>query len=422
MKVQIEDVSPIEKRLSFEVESAFVEKELTAAYLNLSQQVKHPGFRAGKVPRRILEQKYKAEVEADVVKRVQLLSFIDAVREHKVAAVGEPQMLGGKIHNAQPFVFSARVEVKPVLVPTEYKTINLKKFDTSVGDDKIDEQLQKMRESRSTLEAAAHETAKAFDFAVIDFDATKDGQPFQGNTGRQVTVELKPGELIEGNLAALEGMKLGETKDVEYTFPGDYRIQEVAGAKTLFKCTLKELKFKKLPELNDEFAKVMGTDSLSALKTKMRTDLERAAKNRVESEEREELFKKLIEKNDFVAPTALVNRAIDMMLDNALQSMARSGVDPRMLQLDWSKLREDLRPRAEIEIKGQLLLESIGQAEKLVVGEGDVQAKLEALATEYQMPLEKLKQRYTGEALEGLANRLREEKAYQFVKSHAKLE
>jgi trigger factor len=422
MKVQIEDVSPIEKRLSIEVDHAFVEKELTAAYTNLGREVKVPGFRAGKVPRRILEQKFKSEVENDVIKRVQLLSFIDAVKEHKVDAVGEPQMMGGVIQNAKPFAFSARVEVKPVLTPKDYKGVVLKKFDTAVGDDKVDEQLNKMAESRSTLETAAHATAKEADFAIIDFDATKEGKAFEGNTGRNVTVEIKAGELIEGNILGLAGMKIGEVKDVDYTFPADYRIESVKGQKTVFKCTLKELKFKKQPLLDDEFAKSMGAGSIADLRTRMKADLERAAKGRVESDERENLFQKLIEKNEFTAPNALVNRAIDMMLDNALQSMARSGVDPRMLQLDWSKLREDLRPRAETEIKGQLVLEAIGKTEKITVGDADITAKIAELATEYKMPVEKLKSQYVGEALSGLTHRLKEEKAYNFVKSHAKFE
>jgi trigger factor len=421
MKVQVESVSSIEKRLSIEVDAQIVNQELSSAYAQLSQQVKLPGFRPGKVPRRILEQKFRTEVEADVVKRVQARATIDAIKEHDVKAVGEPFYTGGKLTPNAAYTFTARLEVKPEVAVKEFKGLVLKKIDTAIDDAKVTEQIDRLRESRASLEAVSgRDEAKTRDMAVIDFDATKGGQPFPGNTGRNVTVEVAEGELVQGNLPQLEGMKLGEQKTFDYGFPADYRVEEVKGQTASFTVTLKELKERKLPVLDDEFAKSQGADSVDALKTRVKTDLERGAKSRADTDAREDLLKALIAKNPFDCPNSMIERGIDYMLDGALGSLMRSGVDPRMLNLDWGKLRQDMRPRAEVEVRGSLLLEALGKAENLSAAEADFEAKYEEIAKETGTPLAQVKARYgTGESVENLKVRIVEEKAMALVRQHA---
>ena len=422
MKVQVEDVSTIEKRLSIEVESTLVEKELTAAYTNLSRQVKVPGFRPGKIPRRILEQKFRAEVEADVVKRVQLLGFIDALKETNVAAVGDPSFSGGKIEAQKPFSYSARVEVKLVVSAKDYKGLELPKLDSTVPDERVNEQVERMLSQRTEVVAVeGRDVVQKGDLVVIDFDATRNGAAFPGNTGRDVTIEVMEGELIEGNLPALEGAKLGGTKELDYTFPADYRVEEIKGQTAHFVVTVKAIKAKKVPPLDDAFAKEMGEETAEGLKTRIRKDLEKAAKNRMEVDERDALFKALIEKNPIEVPSAMVNRGVDFMLENALGGLMRSGMDPNMLQLDWGKLREELRPKATLEVRGQLLLEAVAKEEKLEVSDAEVDARLQKLATDSGATLEAVQKQYQpAEARDALKNRTKEEKVIAFLKQHAK--
>lgn len=424
MKVQVENVSPIEKRLQIEVEPAFVEKELSQAYAQLSRQVKLPGFRPGKIPRRILEQKFKSEVEADVIKRVQIRAYVDAVKEHNLPAVGDPHLSGGAIEASKPFAFTARVEVKPEITPKDYKGLTLKKFATDVGDDKVDEQLKRLRESRTTVEKLeGRDVAQKGDLALIDFDATKDGQPFPGNTGRDVTVEVADGELIEGNLPQVEGMKVGDKKDFDYAFPADYRVEEVKGQTAKFTVTLKELRGKKVPEADDAFAKDVGMESLDALKARIRQDLERAAKRGAAVDERADVFQKLIEKNDFEVPNALVERGIEIMLDGAFGQMQRQGFDFRNMNLDWAKLRDELRPKSLTEVRGQLLLEAITTAEKLEVNDADLDQECEIISAETGAPLPAVKAQFkSAQGKDTLKGRALERKAIEFVKSHAKFE
>ncbi|MCA2977154.1 MAG: trigger factor [Myxococcaceae bacterium] len=274
MKVQVESVSSIEKRLSIEVDAQVVNQELSYAYAQLAQQVKLPGFRPGKVPRRILEQKYRIEVEADVVKRVQAKATIDAIKAHDVKAVGEPFYTGGKLSPNAAYAFTARLEVKPEVEVKAFKGLALKKLETTVDDAKVTEQLDRLRQARATVEAVAgRDTAKLGDTAVIDFDATKGGQPFPGNTGRGVSVEVVAGELVESKLPQLEGLKVGAQQTFDYTFPADYRVDEVKGQTASFTVTLKELKERKLPPLDDAFAQSQGAETVEALTARVRSDL-----------------------------------------------------------------------------------------------------------------------------------------------------
>jgi trigger factor len=185
--------------------------------------------------------------------------------------------------------------------------------------------------------------------------------------------------------------------------------------------TVKELKAKKVPALDDAFAKEMGEESPEALKARIRKDLEKAAKNRSEVDERDSLFKALIEKNPIEVPTAMVNRGVDFMLENALGGLMRSGMDPNMLQLDWGKLRDELRPKAALEVRGQLLLEAVAKEEKLEVTDAEVDARMEKLATDSGVTLDVVKKQYgSAEARDALKNRTKEEKVIAFLKQHAK--
>lgn len=422
MKVQVEDVSPVEKRLSIEVEPAFVEKQLTDAYAALARQVKMPGFRPGKVPRRLLEKQYRVEVEADVIKRVQLLSFSDAIQEQKVQAVGEPHFTGGRIEAQKPYAYTARVEVKPVVTPHDYKGLALTKLDTLVGDDKVLEQLERLRTSRTTLSPVAdREVVEMGDVVKVDFEATIDGQPFPGSIGKDVSFNVAEGLLTEGNVAALEGAKVGgPPKDVDVTFPADHQVEQVRGKTARFVVTPKAIQKKEVPALDDALAGAMGLKSLEELKTRIRADLERARKREVEVQERDDIFKKLAEKNDIAVPNALVQRGVDMMLDSALGSIARSGIDPRSLNVDWHELRDGLQPRAEGEVRGQLLLEAIANAEGIGATDEDVEQRLVTLAEEAGAPIAKVRKQYAQEeARANLRAQVRDEKVLSFLKANA---
>jgi trigger factor len=424
MKVQVEELSPIEKKLSIEVDDARVAEELTRAYGALGKQVKLPGFRQGKVPRRILEQRFRDKVEQDVTQRVMQSAWLEAVRDHNVEAVSPPQVTNSSgIRPGAPFSFEARVEIKPKVDAKDYQGVPLTRSDVQVTDAEVAERLEQVRQNLARLEPVeGRDTAQAGDFATVDYEASVEGKEFAGSKATDVTVELVPGELVESNVAALEGTQVGGTKEIDYAFPADYRVEEVKGKTARFKFTVKGLKKKIIPELNDDFAKEAGeAQSLEELRAKARTDLEQGKRNKAQNEEREALFKALIERNTFEVPRAMVERAIDSMLDNRLRAMARMGMDPRQLNLDFARLREDLREEALREVKGALILESVAQQHNIQTSDEDLDKKIEELAKEANQSLAVVRKYFKGpEERQGLSLRLREEKTIEFLKAQAK--
>lgn len=424
MKVLVEELSPVERKLSIEVESAMVTQELDKAYAALSRTVKVAGFRQGKVPRRILEQHYKTEVEGDVVQRVVQRAYFDAIREHSIEAVGVPRVTPEKLVTDSPFSFVAQVEVKPKVVAKDYKGLSLQRAPVKVEEKDIDARIEQLRENMSQLqEVEGRQVAELGDFAIVDYFATSEGKDFPGNKGSDVTMEVTPGELVEGNAAGLAGLKIGEKKTVDYFFPETYRVESLRKKPAQFEFTLKVLKKKIVPELNDEFAKNSRNDveSLQALKDKIRQGLERAQQRKAENEEREALIRALVEKNAFDVPTSMVDRTIDVMLESAFESMYRSGLNPNQLQMDLGALRAEIRPKAELEVRGGLLFEAIALQEKIEATEADEEKEFAELAAETEQPVSNIRKHFASEDKKrSLSLRLREKKTLEFLKSQAR--
>ncbi|RKH17457.1 trigger factor [Corallococcus praedator] len=423
MKVQVEELSPIEKKLSIEVDNARVAEELNRAYAALSGQVKLPGFRQGKVPRRILEQRYREQVEDDVIQRVVQKAYLEAVREHKVEAVASPQVTNSGIKPNAPFSFEARVEVKPRVEAKDFEGVSLTKIDATISDEAVNEQIERMRQNQGRIEPITdRDTAASGDQVTIDFEAKVDGNPFPGSKADGIGVRVQAGELIEGNIPQLEGVKVGESKDVEYTFGPDYQVEDIRGKTATFHITVKELKKSVVPELDDAFAKESGVaQTVDELRAKIRSDLEKNKKNQVQVDERDALIKALLEKNPFEVPRAMVERAIDSMMEGAFRQMQRQGIDPRQLNLDFNRLREEMREKAVLEVKGTLLFEAIAQQQNIQASDEDVKKRIEDLAIEANQPVAQVEKYFKGpdERL-GLSLRLREEKTIEFLKGRAK--
>lgn len=423
MKVQVQELSPIEKSLSIEVEPAVVAKELDQAYQTLSRQVKIAGFRPGKVPRRILEQRFKAEVEDDVIRRVVSKSYVEAVKANNIEVVADPHVTNGKLDLTQPFAFTARVEVKPQVTAKEYQGIKLTRQNTEVTETVIDERVEQIRQNLSSIDKLeGRDVARPGDYCVIDYTATVDGKGFPGDKAEGITVEVAPGELVQANLPQLEGVKVGDKKELDYMFPADYRVDDVKGKTAHFTVTLKELKEKKVPPIDDALAEKSGAGvhTLKELRERIKKDLERANRRTADGQERDEIIKGLIEKNAFDVPRAMVERAMDMMLEGAFNMLARSGMDPNQANIDWAKLREDMRGKAETEVRGQLLFEAVSKQEKIEVVDEDLEKKLETIADETGNPLSQVRKAYKdAQSKDGLKGRIREEKTIAFLKAAA---
>lgn len=425
-KFQVEEVSPIERRIRIEVDPAVVQVELDAAYKLLSRRVQIPGFRPGRVPRRILEARYKAQVEGDVMQHLVEHSYREAIAHRPdLEPVAPPRVTKAEaLKVGEPFRYQANVDIKPKVEPKDYEGLPLKKPAVEITDALVDAEIEKLRQSLARLEPIDGRTvAEVGDFAVVDWEGAIDGKPFPGGEATGATLEIAPGSFGQGNAPELAGAAVSEIREIAHTFEKDHRLAELAGKSAVFKVTIKGLKAKHVPPLDDALAAAADAGAtLAELKERVRKELTERETEKASRSVREQIVGELIKKNPFDVPRSMIERAIDQMVESTLERATRQGLDPRRLGIDVERLRESLRDRADTEIRAALLLEAISAKEKIAVEDSDLQARIQELAGKYNMPLEKLRPiLHDREQAASLRVRIREEKTLAFLESKATL-
>jgi trigger factor len=268
--------------------------------------------------------------------------------------------------------------------------------------------------------------AQEGDWAIVDHEGSIEGMPFEGSRAEGVTVRVGPGDIQAGNLEALKGKKLGDVVEFDEPFAPDHRVETLRGKVARMKVTLKSLRARQLPPIDDALAKsvgIEGVETLDALRARIRSDLDQREQRRAEHELRDGLIKAALAKNEFEVPPALIERAIDAMIEGAADRFARQGIDIRNIGLDAARLRADLREQALLQVRGRLLLEAIAEAEKIEAGDEDLQAEIAKVAGEAGIPLAKLQQQMRGgEGREALKHKIKEDKAIAVLSSSAKIQ
>lgn len=367
------------------------------AFRRLSKNAKLPGFRPGKVPRKIFEQAYGAgtitnEAMEDVVPQV----YAKAVREHDLDPVDRPKMELLPDEDGQPTRIKAVVEVRPEIELGTYKGLTIKSEPVKVTDEDVDRALNSLARDRATLVPADRE-ARLGDVVTMDYEGKIDGVAFEGGTATGQQTELAEDRFIPGFATGIAGMKAGETKDVEAHFPEDYQQADLAGKTAVFTIALHEVKELELPPLDDEFAKAVSqNETLDALKDDIRQRLATVAESRRRREMGNQLVEDLIGSHDFPLPEVMVQREIDSMVSDGAGMAARMGMSYEDYLKAAGKTEEDLRKeyRAEAErrVKGTLILESIAKTEKIQATPADIQSELQSLAQQYGQPVDRIRQ------------------------------
>jgi len=428
MKIEVESVSPVERKVTIEVDPDRVARELEKAYVGLGRRVKLRGFRPGKAPRKVLERHFRAEVEGEVAEKIVRDTFAEAVRVEALEAVAPPHVsISEGVTEGKPLRYTARVEVKPKLSPKDYRGLEVTRRPPSVTDDQVAAEIGKLQDAMAQLvPVEGRFDAQEGDWAIVDHEGTIDGLPFEGSRAEGVTVRVGPGDVQAGNLGALAGKKLGDVVELDEPFAADHRVEALRGKVARMKVTLKALRTRQLPPVDDALAKAVGiegVETLEALRARIRSDLDKREQHRAESELRDGLLKAALVKNEFEVPPALVERAIDAMIEGAADRFARQGIDIRNLGLDAARLRADLREQALLQVRGRLLLEAIADTEKVEATDEDLQAEIAKIAGEAGIPLAKLQQQMRGgEGREALKHKIREDKAIAVLSSAAKIQ
>jgi trigger factor len=394
MKVTVEDVSSVKKVLHFEIPEEKVVSELNDAYKDLKKTAKIKGFRPGKAPRSVLERMFKKDVHADVTSRLLQESFVEAIRENKLNIVGNPEIDPPELQTTGAYKYDATVEIPPEIDDFDFKGISLEKTLYAASDGEVDAQLSMLQKNLAEKKPITEERElKADDFALIDYEGFKDGQPFE-ETGKteNYTLKIGTGQITPDFDTALIGMKKGETREFAITFPDDYFNEKLRGLEISFTTTLNDILEEVLPEIDDELAKKLGQfQSLDELKAKILENLKSGYEKRSEQELNEQVFKALIEKTDFELPEAMVNIELEGILQEAQQSFAQHNIDMAQLGMTPESLKEKYRETAENQVRRHLLLNKLVEQESLELTDEDVENAFQEMADTYNQPVEGIK-------------------------------
>ena len=420
---RVEDLSPVVKKVSVEVTPDRVKDALDRAFTSVSRTVKLKGYRQGHVPRRLVERYFGDDVKKDVAQKLVTGSIQEALAEHQLDPVAPPRVENGSVEPGQPFKYTATVEVRPRVEPKDYEGLTVPKIEPVVTDAEVDEQIEEMRSGQAMfVPVEGRDVAEAGDFVSADYEGFVDGAPLRGAKREGVLLEVAEGSFLENKAEGLLGSRVGETRELAASFPSDYTVEDLRGKEGRFQVVVKGLKRREVPALDDAFVQDLGGEqkTVPELRAKIRGDMEQRKKERAQSDQREAVLTALVEKNPLEAPPALVERNVDAMLQGMLEGFMRRGIDPRQLGLNLDRMRDELRQRALLEVKGYLLLEAIAEKEKIEATEEDLAKHFDKMAADMKQPAEKIRAAFRRQdTLDSLKARLRQDKALAFLLSKA---
>jgi trigger factor len=433
MKMEVTELGPMKRALKIEVPVEEVAQRFVQAYKELNRQVRLPGFRPGKAPQALLEQRYAKAVEEDVVRSLVPDFYDRAVRQAGISPVlvEIPPLERVKIKRDAPFTFTATVEIKPKIELRDYKApnpISLKPDTRTVTEEQLAKGMTVLREQHARLEAPppGHKAAEG-DFVILSIEGFLDGQPLEGSkkTGHLHKVGSKASVLgLEIDQHVL-GKAEGDTIEIPQPYPPSHPDARVAGKTVTFKAAVNAVKIKTLPALDDEFAKDCGAyASLAELQDRLRTEMEKALKREVEEGYKDTIVKRLVETHHFDLPETLVERELEAIIRQYIQQRQRRGSEgPSALEAsDLAKLRQENREEAARRVKVGLILEAVAEKEHLTVTQEDLDNEVRRLSSELkigQSELVKMIQAGGQDSIEELRARILAEKSLDFVYRNA---
>ncbi len=395
------------------------------AFRRLAKNAKLPGFRPGKVPRKVFEQAYGTEtITNQAMEDVVPAVYAKAVREHDIDPVDRPKMELLPGEEGEPARIKAVVDVRPQIELGTYKGIEVTREPVIVTDAEVERALTSLARDRATLVPAERE-AKLGDVVTIDYEGKIDGTAFEGGTAAGQQTELSEGRFIPGFATGIAGMKSGETKEVEAKFPDDYQQADLAGKTAVFTITLHEVKELEMPVIDDEFAKAASQhQTLDELRTDVRARLEAVAESRRRRDIGNDLVERLVSSHDFPLPAVMVDREVENMLQDGAGMAARMGMSfddyLKAAGKTEDELRQEYREEAQRRVKGTLILESIAKAENIAATPADIQNELADLAKQYGQPIDRIRQALGNNVL-SLMDGIVRNKTVEFLIENAQL-
>jgi trigger factor len=372
MKADFVDVSETRKSLRVEIPTDVVDAQIERVARDYSKKARIPGFRPGKAPARVIKQRFRSQILHDVAGDLIPQAVDEALRQRGVEPLDTPDIRDVSVEEGQPLAFTASFDTVPGFEPGEYETLTVHRHSSAVGDDVVDQALQRLRARGARFEPVEGRGAVAGDSVTLDLDRREANG--ETSSHQDVTVEIGSSGNPPGLDGELLGLEVGGAKQFALTYPPDYPVAELANTTVDYSVVVKAIKIRVLPELDDEFAKDLGNfETLEALGARVREDLEHEARHAAERETRGELMKQLAARLPFPAPDSLIDRELDRRVEDFARRLADQGIDPRQASIDWRGLRESQREAAREAVAGALVLDEVARRERLEVSEAEVE-------------------------------------------------
>ncbi|MDE5804239.1 MAG: trigger factor [Lachnospiraceae bacterium] len=426
MSLQVEKLEKNMAKLTIEVSAEELEKALETAYQKNKNKMSIPGFRKGKVPRNMIEKMYGPAVfYEDAANELIPDAYEKAVEECEEEIVSSPTIDVVQIEKGKPFIFTAEVALKPEVTLGKYKGVKVEKTEVEVTEEEINAQIEKERENSARTITVTDRPVKDGDITTLDFEGFVDGVPFEGGKGGDYPLTIGSGSFIPGFEEQLIGAEIGKETEVNVTFPEDYHSADLAGKAAVFKCTVKEIKEKELPELDDEFASEVSTfDTLAEYREDVKKTLTQQKADAAKSAKEEAVIEAVVEDAKMEIPDAMLETEQRQMVDEFAQRMQMQGLTmEQYMQFTGTNpqmLLEQAKPQALKRIQSRLVLEAVAKEENLAADDAEFEAEIKDMAEKYQMEPDKIKdmlgERGRKQVLEDLAIR----KAVDFLVENAK--
>jgi trigger factor len=420
MKTSVETVSGVEKRIRVEVPPDEVAKRIEKEYAEVRRSVPLKGFRKGKAPLAMVKRLFKDHVEAEVAEHLVKESIADAVKENNLRVLSMPAIDGAKLAEGREFTFTATFEVLPEVAPVGYRGLPVVKEMAEVTQEQVDAAIANLRESFASFHAVEGRGAAEGDLLEVSFSSSAAGEEIE--TGQSASLILGGGNPFGKEFeAALSGVAQGDRKVVDVEFPGDLSNKKYAGKKVRFDVTVNAVREKRLPELDEGFARNFGDlKGMDELQSKMAERLRAEALERSRLRSEEEIRNGLLEKNTFDVPRSLVDRRTLAMIEETANRLASQGVDLKKVNMDFEKMKERFAPNAERAVRVSLMLDAIARQENIDVPYSEMESEMKEMAAAARMGYEKVRELYGDEErLDALRNRLLERKVMAFLLENA---
>ena len=426
MKSEIVDVNETRRDLTVEVPSTVVDEAIGRAAARIGRAAKIPGFRPGKVPVTVVRQRFKGEIMQDVAEHLISKAVGEALGERGVEPIETPDIKDLVLEEGKPLTFKASFDVVPAFDPGDLTTIEATQPAATIADEAVNQSLERLRERAARFEAVESGVVETGHTVVIGLErqgTDKDGKQGELEKHEQVSIELGAPSNPPGFDAEMLGLAPGATKSFTITYPADYTMAELAGGTVDYTVSLKEIKKRVVPPLDDELAKDLGEfDSLDALRTRVRQDLEHEAMHAAERQLRQDLLKQLAARVPFTVPATLVDREIDRRLEDFARRLMDQRIDPRQANIDWNAFREGQRTPATEAVGSAIALDEIAKREHVTVTDEDLDGELQRYAEQTGHTVASIRARLQKDGELGrLAAGLRREKAVTLVIAKARI-